>query len=98
MALDASNDPRLIGVHSRELPSNLLLRRLGARSLLAFCVVAWGAVQLGMGFVPSWGLLAFCRVLLGALEVRQWNYRWPLSNLSDYQSIRPVSFRLWSLS
>ncbi|EEB87739.1 hypothetical protein MPER_14802, partial [Moniliophthora perniciosa FA553] len=28
----------------------------------------WGAVQTGMAFVKSWGMLTLCRVLLGALE------------------------------
>ncbi|KAF5380507.1 hypothetical protein D9615_004684 [Tricholomella constricta] len=51
-----------------QLPSNLFLRQLGVRNWLAFCVVAWGIVQLAMGFVPNWGLLAFCRVLLGFFE------------------------------
>lgn len=51
-----------------QLPSNLFLRQLGVRSWLTFCVVAWGVVQLAMGFVPNWGLLGFCRVLLGAFE------------------------------
>ncbi|KAF8918208.1 major facilitator superfamily domain-containing protein, partial [Mucidula mucida] len=51
-----------------ELPSNVALRKVGARNLLTFCVIAWGAVQLGMGFAPTWGVLAFCRVLLGAFE------------------------------
>jgi MFS family permease len=53
-----------------ELPSNVFLRAFGTRNLLAFCVIAWGAVQLAMGFVPNWRLLALCRVLLGAFEVR----------------------------
>ncbi|KAH0588804.1 hypothetical protein H2248_004604 [Termitomyces sp. 'cryptogamus'] len=52
-----------------QLPSNLVLRRLGERNILAFCVVSWGLVQMAMGFVPSWGLLALCRVLLGVFEV-----------------------------
>ncbi|KAG6902781.1 hypothetical protein C0995_011929 [Termitomyces sp. Mi166 len=51
-----------------QLPSNLVLRKLGERNTLAFCVVSWGLVQIAMGFVPSWGLLALCRVLLGAFE------------------------------
>ncbi|KDQ28221.1 hypothetical protein PLEOSDRAFT_61618 [Pleurotus ostreatus PC15] len=51
-----------------QLPGNLVLRLLGARNWLAFCVVAWGAVQLGMGFVPTWGWLILCRVLLGLFE------------------------------
>ncbi|KAJ7209757.1 major facilitator superfamily domain-containing protein [Mycena pura] len=51
-----------------QLPSNLLLRKMGPRKLLSFCVIAWGAVQLAMGFVPNWQLLAFLRALLGTLE------------------------------
>ncbi|KAL0955861.1 hypothetical protein HGRIS_002063 [Hohenbuehelia grisea] len=51
-----------------QLPGNLVLRKLGARNWLSFCVFAWGAVQLGMGFVPTWGYLILCRVLLGLFE------------------------------
>ncbi|KAG6920205.1 hypothetical protein DXG01_004974 [Tephrocybe rancida] len=51
-----------------QLPSNLVLRALGVRNCLAFYVVSWGIVQLAMGFVPNWGMLALCRVLLGAFE------------------------------
>ncbi|KAK0494759.1 major facilitator superfamily domain-containing protein [Armillaria luteobubalina] len=51
-----------------ELPSNMCLRAIGARNLLTGTVIAWGAVQIGMGFVPSWGYLALCRTLLGAFE------------------------------
>jgi hypothetical protein len=32
--------------------------------------MTWGAVQLAMGFVPNWRMLALCRLILGALEVR----------------------------
>jgi hypothetical protein len=53
-----------------QLPSNIFLRYLGVRNWLAFCVIAWGAVQLAMGFVPTWTLLAVCRALLGAFEVK----------------------------
>ncbi|KAF8806564.1 MFS general substrate transporter, partial [Phlegmacium glaucopus] len=51
-----------------QLPSNLFLRKLGVTHWLSFLVVSWGAVQLAMGFVPTWGYLALCRVLLGAFE------------------------------
>ncbi|KAF9071629.1 major facilitator superfamily domain-containing protein [Rhodocollybia butyracea] len=51
-----------------ELPSNALLRVFGTRNLLSFCVIAWGAVQLAMAFVPNWKYLALCRVLLGTFE------------------------------
>lgn len=51
-----------------QLPGNLVLRRFGVRNFIALIVIAWGAVQLAMGFVPTWGYLTLCRILLGALE------------------------------
>ncbi|KAJ7496906.1 major facilitator superfamily domain-containing protein [Mycena latifolia] len=51
-----------------QLPSNLLLRTVGPRKLLSFCVIAWGTTQLAMGFVPNWQLLSFLRSMLGILE------------------------------
>ncbi|KAG7093368.1 hypothetical protein E1B28_007050 [Marasmius oreades] len=51
-----------------QLPSNLVLRYAGPRICLAFYVVSWGAVQVGMGFVPTWGWLLVCRTLLGVFE------------------------------
>ncbi|KAL1678216.1 major facilitator superfamily domain-containing protein [Schizophyllum commune] len=51
-----------------QVPGNLLLRKFGVRAWLSAIVVGWGAVQIGMGFVSSWGYLTLCRVLLGALE------------------------------
>ncbi|KAL9712047.1 hypothetical protein Ac2012v2_005123 [Leucoagaricus gongylophorus] len=51
-----------------QFPSTAILRKLGVSNWLTFCVVSWGAVQLAMGFVPSWEHLALCRVLLGAFE------------------------------
>ncbi|TEB30320.1 MFS general substrate transporter [Coprinellus micaceus] len=53
-----------------QLPSNVVLRKVGAVNWLTFCVTTWGVVQLSMGFVKSWGTLALCRTLLGVLEVR----------------------------
>lgn len=53
----------------RQLPGNLVLRRFGVRNWLTFTIVAWGAVQLGQGFVPTWGYLLLTRVLLGVCEV-----------------------------
>ncbi|KAG5350680.1 hypothetical protein C0989_009846 [Termitomyces sp. Mn162] len=52
-----------------QLPSNMVLRKLGARTWVSVCVIAWGAAQLGMGFVPQWGYLVLCRTLLGVFEV-----------------------------
>ncbi|KAJ6631603.1 major facilitator superfamily domain-containing protein, partial [Mycena sp. CBHHK59/15] len=51
-----------------QLPSNLLLHKIGPRKLLSFCVVSWGSAQFAMGFVPNWQVLSFLRALLGTLE------------------------------
>jgi len=51
-----------------QLPSNIMLRWLGAQMWMTICVVGWGAAQIGMAFVPNWGLLCLTRVLLGIFE------------------------------
>lgn len=51
-----------------QIPGNIVLRWIGARNWLTICVVGWGIAQLGMGFVPTWGWLVFCRVWLGVFE------------------------------
>jgi hypothetical protein len=51
-----------------ELPSNLLIRRVGARYWLSFLIVCWGIMVLAMGFVLNWVPLVALRVLLGAFE------------------------------
>ncbi|KAF8622741.1 hypothetical protein AX15_006831 [Amanita polypyramis BW_CC] len=51
-----------------QIPSNLLLRNIGSSNFLGFCVISWGSVTLGMGFVRSWGYLLLCRILVGTLE------------------------------
>ena len=62
-----------------QLPSNLLLRKLGVTHWLSFLVVSWGAVELAMGFAPTWEVLGLCRVLLGAFEVREFIMPCPIS-------------------
>ncbi|KJA21921.1 hypothetical protein HYPSUDRAFT_139927 [Hypholoma sublateritium FD-334 SS-4] len=51
-----------------QIPGNLILRTVGSRNMLTFCVTAWGIAQLGMAFVKTWGFLCLCRVFLGAFE------------------------------
>ncbi|EFQ95907.1 hypothetical protein PTNB73_03676 [Pyrenophora teres f. teres] len=51
-----------------ELPSNLVLRKVGSANWLSFIALSWGAVMIGQGFVKSWISLTICRVLLGAFE------------------------------
>ncbi|PVG02494.1 MFS general substrate transporter [Serendipita vermifera] len=51
-----------------ELPSNIVVRRVGAAPWLGTIALLWGSVMLGMGFVKHWWQLAICRALLGLLE------------------------------
>ncbi|RDL29807.1 Uncharacterized protein BP5553_10672 [Venustampulla echinocandica] len=51
-----------------QIPSNLIIRRLGARTWLSFLITAFGVVVLGMGFVKSWIPMLVLRALLGAFE------------------------------
>ncbi|CUS09223.1 unnamed protein product [Tuber aestivum] len=51
-----------------ELPSNIILRRVGAAVWLGSIALAWGSVTIGMGFIKDWRILVFCRVLLGLFE------------------------------
>ncbi|EAU83773.2 hypothetical protein CC1G_07508 [Coprinopsis cinerea okayama7 len=51
-----------------QLPGNLVLRKFGVRDWLTFLVLAWGTVQLGMGFIKKWEELLVTRILLGIFE------------------------------
>lgn len=51
-----------------QLPSNYVIRRIGARYWLSFLIVAWGACVLGMGFIHDWRVLTVLRALLGIFE------------------------------
>ncbi|EEH20912.2 hypothetical protein PABG_03143 [Paracoccidioides brasiliensis Pb03] len=51
-----------------ELPSNIVLRKVGSANWLAFIAFAWGTVMLGQGFVHSWQALTALRFILGFFE------------------------------
>lgn len=51
-----------------ELPSNMVIRRLGARWWLSFLICAWGCMVLGMGFINDWRVLTVLRAFLGVFE------------------------------
>jgi MFS family permease len=57
-----------IGYGLFEFPSNMVIRRIGARWWLGFLITAWGCCVLGMGFVDQWTTLTVCRALLGVFE------------------------------
>ncbi|KAL7276236.1 hypothetical protein RUND412_000772 [Rhizina undulata] len=56
-----------------ELPSNIILRQVGAAAWLATIGLFWGAVMIGMGFVRDWRWLAVCRIILGFCEAGKLN-------------------------
>lgn len=51
-----------------ELPSNIVLRKVGAANWLSLIVVLWGAIMISMGFVTNWGQLTALRTVLGFFE------------------------------
>ncbi len=51
-----------------EIPSNVILHRVGARIWIARIMISWGVVTLLTGFVRNVTDLAICRFLLGAAE------------------------------
>ncbi|ETN39961.1 uncharacterized protein HMPREF1541_06188 [Cyphellophora europaea CBS 101466] len=57
-----------IGYAIFELPSNYVIRRIGARWWLSFLICAWGACVLGMGFVHDWKIMTVLRAFLGVFE------------------------------
>lgn len=51
-----------------EIPSNWLMKKLQPHKWLSGCMVLFGVVTLGMGFVTNFGQLCACRFLLGLFE------------------------------
>ncbi|KAF2009766.1 MFS general substrate transporter [Aaosphaeria arxii CBS 175.79] len=51
-----------------EIPSNVVLRKVGAANWLSFLCFAWGVVILGAGFAKKWTDIVVCRLLLGLFE------------------------------
>lgn len=50
------------------MPSQLGLRRFGARWWLGTSVILWGIVMISMAFVKTWNQLAAVRAILGIFE------------------------------
>lgn len=51
-----------------EVPSNIILAKVGARRWIARIMVSWGIVAVGMAFINTAGQLYGMRLLLGAAE------------------------------
>jgi D-galactonate transporter len=57
-----------IGYFLFEVPSNLLLEKLGARIWIARIMITWGLISAAMMFVRTPGMFYFLRFLLGVAE------------------------------
>jgi len=57
-----------IGYFVLEIPSNLILQRLGARVWISRIIISWGAVAIAMMFTRSARSFYLLRFLLGAAE------------------------------
>lgn len=51
-----------------EIPSNILMKKFTPHVWLALCILGFGIVMLGQGFVQNYGGLLATRVLLGLFE------------------------------
>ncbi|KAF7188204.1 MFS transporter prlL, partial [Pseudocercospora fuligena] len=74
LALDIGNRASIallvffVGYVIFEIPSNIVIRRVGPAIWLSAIALAWGAVSLGIGFLQTWWELAILRAILGVLE------------------------------
>ncbi|KAI0888064.1 MFS general substrate transporter [Annulohypoxylon maeteangense] len=57
-----------IGYMLFELPSNMIIHRVGAANWISLIVFAWGLVSMGIGFLNNWVALAVLRSFLGVFE------------------------------
>src|SRR5882672_22606 len=57
-----------LGYFFFEVPSNLLLQRIGARKTIARITMGWGVVCVAMMFVKTPGMFYFLRFLMGVFE------------------------------
>jgi sugar phosphate permease len=51
-----------------QIPSTVVVRKIGPRIHLSAITLFWGAVMIGMGFVKTWDVMAGLRVILGVFE------------------------------
>ncbi|KAL8864877.1 MAG: hypothetical protein Q9198_009589 [Flavoplaca austrocitrina] len=58
-----------------EMPSNIVLRKVGSANWLSFIAFSWGCTMIGQGFVTSYQTLAVCRVILGLFEAGECRVR-----------------------
>lgn len=57
-----------IGYILMDIPSNILVRKIGAAHFMGGITIAWGIATIGQGCVNNWQGFAVLRVLLGVFE------------------------------
>jgi MFS family permease len=57
-----------IGYVLFELPSNMVLKKVGPRIMLSGLGVCFGLITIACGLIKTWGALAALRVVLGIFE------------------------------
>ncbi|KAF9529639.1 MFS general substrate transporter [Crepidotus variabilis] len=75
-----------------ELPSNLLLRKIGPRILMSTVLTIWGIIVMSQGFVKSYAGLATARAFLGLVEGPM--FPGIVLYLSGFYTRRELSFRI----
>ena len=51
-----------------EIPSNIILRKVGTARWLSFLAFGWGMAILGSGFAHHWTVIVGTRILIGTFE------------------------------
>lgn len=75
-----------------EVPSNLVIKKLGPSRWIAFITVGWGLVATLMGVVQNYGGLVACRLILGALEAGL--FPGMISYLTFFYTKREIALRV----
>lgn len=57
-----------IGYILFDIPSNIMVRKIGAAHFMGTITIAWGIVTIGLGCVNNWQGFSVLRVLLGVFE------------------------------
>ncbi|ETS80050.1 hypothetical protein PFICI_07579 [Pestalotiopsis fici W106-1] len=66
--INIGNQLLSLGIFLLEIPSNILLLRVGPRLWLSCQIIAWGLVATFQGFINSYGSYLATRMLLGCME------------------------------
>src|SRR3546814_8398997 len=86
-----------LGYFLFELPSNLILERVGARAWFARIMVTWGAVTVLLGFAESATAFYVLRFLLGVAEAGFFPGVRSEEHTSELQSLMRISYAVFCL-